>query len=373
MPSPLPSPDDPAAWLVLKSVPGLGNLRIKRLIDRFGGAEQVLAASPALLASVPGISSRLAHAVAATRVSEAMRVQCRRSIQAGICFVTLTSTDYPPLLREITDPPPLLSVLGSLPVTTRAVAVVGSRSASAYGLDTARRLGRDLAAAGWVVVSGMAVGIDTAAHQGALESGGPTVAVLGSGLGCLYPPENSRLAADIRRCGAIVSELPFSAQPDPHHFPARNRIISGMTRGTVVVEAARKSGSLITARLAGEQGREVFAVPGSVRSFKSSGTHQLIRQGAKLVEHAGDILEEIGPSAALCATETLTPHLSRDLSGLCPDARRIVRALGPDPVHMDTLVADLSMPPARLTSLLLDLELQGLIRRSSGGMVLPAS
>ena len=342
-------------WFTLQSVPGVGALLYKRLIDRFGSARAALAAPVAELVRVPGVTARLAAAIGVCRATEAARREIAAATAAGVAIVALDDPAYPPLLGQIPDPPPLLYVRGRLAAHPPAIAVVGTRNATDYGLGTARRLAAHLAHSGLTVVSGMALGIDTAAHEGALEAGGITVAVLGSGLGRLYPPGNRRLATRIARSGAVISELPMTAGPDPHHFPRRNRIISGLCLGTVVVEAGRRSGALITARLAAEQNREVFAVPGSIRSFKSAGTHGLIRQGAKLVEHAQDILEEFPALGRVtAATAPLPPRPPPD-----PEAARVLDALDVYPVHIDALARDLAMPSGRLAGVLLTLELDG--------------
>ncbi len=243
-------------WFTLKSVKGIGNLLFKRLIDRFETPANVLAASHDQLTAVAGIAPRLAAAIQRALPPDAARREIDDALRRGIGIVPLTAPGYPPLLREIPDPPPFLYVVGSIDASDRHIALVGSRNATGYGLATTRKLARDLAAATVTVVSGMARGIDTAAHWGALEGGGRTVAVLGCGLGTLYPPENRTLWEAIAAQGAVVSELAISAEPEAHHF------------------------------------REVFAVPGSVQSFKSAGTHRLIQQGAKLVASVSDILEE---------------------------------------------------------------------------------
>jgi DNA processing protein len=248
------------------------------------------------------------------------------------------------------------------------VAVVGSRNATDYGMSTTRRLCADLAVSGITVVSGMARGIDTAAHEGALDGGGQTIAVLGSGLARVYPPENRALFRRIGRQGAVVSEFGMLTGPDAHNFPRRNRIISGMSLGTVVVEASRRSGSLITAALAAEQNREVFAVPGSIRSFKSTGTHTLIKQGAKLVEHAQDIIEEL---EALLGTLPPAPDQSGSAgcpgpAGLSAAETRVMGALGPYPLHIDDLARKLSMAPGALAGILLQLEVKGRVLQSAG-------
>lgn len=354
-------------WLTLKSVPGVGNLLFKRLIDRFGTPEQVFQAGPEALENVEGISNRLSSAIIHCKPTDPVKQEYDLILEKKYRVIPVTDSGYPPLLKEIPDPPPFLYVHGVLPETRRGISVVGSRNATEYGVRTTRRLCRDLASLGWMVVSGMALGIDTAAHEGALSGGGKTLAVLGSGLERIYPRENRRLHDRIAENGAILSELPLLAEPDAHHFPARNRIISGLSLGTVVVEAARQSGSLITARLAAEQNREVFAVPGSIQSFKSSGTHLLIKQGAKLVEQARDIVEELSPmlpesSIAPANTEA---HDKR-LIDLSPEEHRIALTLNAYPTHIDELTRKMELPASTISSILLSLELKGIARQLPG-------
>jgi DNA processing protein len=285
----------------------------------------------------------------------------------GCRIITQTDARYPTLLLQIPDPPPYLYLYGETAAFSVCVAMVGSRHATSYGLSTTRRLSGDLARRDITVVSGLARGIDTAAHEGALQGGGTTVAVLGSGLANIYPRENTDLCRRIAAQGAVVSEFPLDAGPDPHHFPQRNRIISGMSLGTVVVEATRRSGSLITARMALEQNREIFAVPGSVNSFKSMGTHTLIKEGAKLVTHVGDILEELPPLAIRTdgrpATETTPSPIPPVLSG---EERRVFESLSPYPTHVDELIRQVHMDPGRIAGILLTLELQGLVKQEPG-------
>jgi DNA processing protein len=286
----------------------------------------------------------------------------------GFHIVTLTDSNYPELLRRIPDPPPFLYVSGILNKSPVNIAMVGSRNATGYGLSTTQRLSTSLAARGVTIISGMARGIDTAAHRGALAGGGKTIAVLGSGLANIYPAENKKLFQQISEHGAVVSEFPLFTKPEAHHFPMRNRIISGMSLGTVVVEATKKSGSLITARLAAEQNREVFAVPGSIQSFKSTGTHTLIKQGAKLVENAQDIIEEIAPMIQYTETpDAISPDANDDkLATLTKDERLVYDALGPYPVHIDHLARSISVKAGTLLSILLKLELDGLVEQSPG-------
>ena len=355
--------DELLPWFELKSVPGVGNHLFRRLIERFGSPEAALRAPVAELGRVEGMSRRTLDAMRSHRAPDAGRAEIERACRSGFRIVTLNDPAYPRLLREIPDPPPMLYVHGELEGLERPIAVVGSRHATSYGVDTTHRLCADLAAIGFTVVSGMAVGIDAAAHEGALAGGGRTVAVLGSGLAKVYPPQHRRLFDRIAARGAVVSEFPIDADPEPHHFPVRNRIISGMSLGTVVVEATRNSGSLITARLAAEQNREVFAVPGSVQSFKSTGTHTLIKEGAKLVENVQDILSELGYAAAPPDARAVRSQTHPSLTAKESD---VLGALGPYPLHIDELVRTLSLDAGALSGILLQLELKGLVTQQPG-------
>ncbi len=354
-------------WLHLKSIPGVGNLLCKRLIDRFGSPQNVLQASDQELLQVNGLTQRHVAAIR-THQPEGIEAELALAAKKGYRLVVLTDPDYPRLLKEIPDPPPLLYVYGRLEGHSMNLAVVGSRNATSYGLRTTADLCRSLATRNLSIVSGMARGIDTAAHEGALSAGGKTIAVLGSGLERIYPAENRRLYHRIAENGAVVSEFPLQAEPEAHHFPIRNRIISGMSLGTMVVEATRKSGSLITARLAAEQNREVFAVPGSVQSFKSAGTHTLIKQGAKLVEHAQDVIEELVPLVPVDPGhgKTSGDQSRPELDSLSDDEIRVYQALDPYPMHIDDLARKISMEPGKLLSLLLKLELNGMVEQSPG-------
>jgi DNA processing protein len=259
-------------------------------------------------------------------------------------------------------------VNGRLENTIRNIAVVGSRNATSYGISTTKRLCADLASLNFTIISGMARGIDTAAHIGALIGKGKTIAVLGSGFERVYPAENIKLFHKIAENGAVISEFPLITDPDPFNFPIRNRIISGISLGTVIVEATKRSGSLITARLASEQNREVFAVPGSVSSFKSTGTHTLIKQGAKLVEHAQDIVEEFSHLLPLQANVEKTGHRENglEIKHLSREEVAVLEALEPYPVHIDTLVRKLSMKSGKVLSILMQLELKGMVEQSPG-------
>ena len=355
-------------WFYLKSVPGVGNLLCKRLLDRFKSPENVIQASDQALRQVNGLTDRHVVAIKNHKMPDSVEAELTLVANKGYRIVTLTDSNYPRLLREIPDPPPFLYVYGQLDGDSGKLAVVGSRNATGYGLTTTRSLCASLTAYNLTIVSGMARGIDTAAHEGALASKGKTIAVLGSGLERIYPTENRKLCHRIAENGAVVSEFPLMAEPEAHHFPIRNRVISGMSLGTVVVEATKKSGSLITARLAAEQNREVFAVPGSIQSFKSTGTHTLIKQGAKLVEHAQDIIEEL---AALIQFSQRPPNepagkAGVDLTVLSADEVRVFNTLEPYPVHIDDLARKISMDAGRLASVLLKLELSGLVHQAPG-------
>lgn len=355
--------DHITSWLTLKTVPGIGNLLCARLVQRFGSPDQALSASAGALMQVEGMSPRLAGAVRRHRTPDWVRREIDLARHKGYGIVTPQDSLYPPLLQHIADPPPALFCYGRLEQETVPVAVVGSRRATHYGLDAARRLCIQLAERGVTVVSGMALGIDTAAHKGALDGGGRTVAVLGSGLNHVYPPKNVKLFHQIAERGCVMTEFFSQAAPEGHHFPMRNRIISGMSLGTVVVEAARRSGSLITARLAAEQNREVFAVPGSIRAATARGTHDLIKQGAKLVENADDILEEIAPM--LCATGA-TSSIAAALPKLSALEQSVFAALDAYPAHMDELARRLRLDVGMLGSTLSQLELKGVIYQEAG-------
>jgi DNA processing protein len=355
-------------WFYLKSVPGVGNLLCKRLIDRFKSPENVIQAAEQELLQVSGLTRRHVVAIKNHKLPDSIETELALIARKNYRIVTLTEPNYPRLLREIPDPPPILYVYGRLEGDSANLAVVGSRHATGYGLNTTKSLCESLTAYNLTIVSGMARGIDTAAHEGALAAGGKTIAVFGSGLERIYPAENRKLFHRIAENGAVVSEFPLMAKPEAHHFPIRNRVISGMSLGTVVVEATKKSGSLITARLAAEQNREVFAVPGSIQSFKSTGTHTLIKQGAKLVEHAQDIIEELAAQVQFSARpqKKAAGKPEMDLPELSADEARVFHALEPYPMHVDVLARKISMDSGKLLSILLNLELNGVIQQSPG-------
>jgi DNA processing protein len=357
-------------WFALKSIPGIGNILFKRLIHRFSSPERVFAAPIHELNRIKGISESLAFRIISSKFEETIKKEIDQVIEKGFHIITFSDTDYPPLLRDIPDPPPYLYVAGKLPPQSYNLAVVGSRNPTAYGISATKRLSENLAILGFTIVSGMARGIDSAAHEGALLGKGNTIAILGSGLGKIYPPENRKLFDQISENGAVVSEFSIQSPPEAHHFPIRNRIISGMSLGTVVVEAAKKSGSLITARLAAEQNREVFAVPGSIHSFKSCGTNSLIKQGAKLVEHVQDILEELSPqikeNLECISNNAYLDNRMKVLPKLNPDEQMVLNHLENYPVHVDELVRKTSIAPGKVLSILLKFELEGIAEQLPG-------
>lgn len=357
--------DAERAALALTRVPGVGPVTFRVLVDALGSAEAVWRAPASTVRSVDGCPRHVADAVRVFDGWTQVDAELVRLGSLGGRLLTLPSADYPVHLRRIHDPPPVLYVLGDLSTDERRViAVVGSRRATPYGTATATRLATELAAAGFVVVSGLARGIDAAAHQGALQGNGRTVAVLGCGVDVAYPPEMRGLKDKVRSHGAVLSEFPLGAPPDPHHFPTRNRIISGMSLGVLVIEATAESGSLITAKLALEQGREVFAVPGNVGTPTSTGTNRLIKAGATLVETADDLLEQVvGQVGQAVQRFAVAPSPAVDLTA---DERRVFDLLSWEPAHVDELTVRSSVAPDRLAEVLLGLELKGVAKQVPG-------
>jgi DNA processing protein len=356
-----------APWLALARVKGLGAVSFKKLTTRFVDPTAAFSAAPAELEQVEGLHRDAIDGIVAFSDWAEIDEEIERARDAGIAIVPFTNPNYPARLRTIADPPPFLYVKGNiLTDDDKAVAIVGSRSASEYGRRVARDLARGLASLGFTVVSGMARGIDGSAHESALQAGGRTIAVLGSGVERAYPAEHELLYRRIGENGAVLSELPIGTRPLAFNFPARNRLISGLSLGVVVVEATEKSGSLITATLAVEQGREVFAVPGEVGSSRSRGAHRLIRQGAKLVESVDDIIEEIAPQL-LDRTGSATQRAPRVLPQNASDtARTIFALLQENTLQVDQVIERTGMSAAQVLETLLDLELQGLLRQLPG-------
>jgi DNA processing protein len=350
--------------IALNTLPRLRAATARGAYGRFGSAAGILAAPAEELLALRGFGPALAGAVRSLDAERVGAEEERRARALGIAILTLGDQDYPERLRLIPDPPHVLYRLGSLtPQDGEGIAVVGARAATAYGRSVADRLGRDLATAGVTVVSGLARGIDGCAHRGALAAGGRTVAVLGTGLDRIYPPEHRRLAAAVRESGALLSEFPLGAEPEPWHFPLRNRVISGLARGVVVVEAAARSGALGTADMALEQGREVFAIPGPVTAPTSAGTNRLIRQGAGLVEGARDVLESFPDLASRLPSANAEPAADPTLTD--PE-RELLAAIGTAPLPIDDIIRVAAGPPAATTALLTALEIKGLVRQHPG-------
>lgn len=370
-------------WLALREIEGLGNIGCKALLSVLGSAREVFYASSQTLTAVPGIGPKIVDAIVKFDRWERIDGQMNTAARLGAAIITCRDALYPANLLQIHDHPLLLYVLGMLAPADVNVAVVGSRMASTYGKYTTEKLCRELALKGVTVVSGLARGIDAAAHRGALAGKGRTIAILGCGLDVIYPPENETLMHNISAAGAVVTEFPFGTPPHGPNFPARNRIISGMSLGVVVVEATDKSGSLITARLALEQNREVFAVPGSIDSPGSKGTNKLIKDGAKLVEHVDDILDEIMPQlgrdvpwsthrhhdsttdeGALVVSQR--PEHAADAVSLTAAESAVLGTITADPVHIDVIIGKTKLKSHEALSILLNLELQGRITQLPG-------
>lgn len=354
--------DDRFYWLALNAIPGFGPVLIKALLDRFGHPKRIFEASRRELARVDGIGERLAGMIKETDIQGKAHRELKLIEKLNASIVTIKDPSYPNNLRQIYDSPPLLYVRGNLqPRDDFAVSMVGSRLASNYGRMITERIAGDLARHGVTIVSGMARGIDSASHRGALSVGGRTIAVLGCGIDIVYPRENRHLFEEIMAHGAVISEFPMSTPPEGVNFPRRNRIISGLSLGVVIVQATSRSGSLITARLALEQNRDVFAVPGNIGMAGSQGTNRLIKQGAKLVESAEDILEEVLPRFR----HQWSASEDRDLS-LEEEEERVFCLLEDEPMHIDSIIAQTRMSASRVSTILLQLELRGLVQQLSG-------
>jgi DNA processing protein len=370
-------------WLALRMTPGLGTRTAVQLIDTFKTPEAVFRASRSEL-QAGGVSQGLAQSISSGCAFDDAVTQQQKLAEAGALVIPLTDPRYPARLKEIFDPPPMLFARGRVDLMLElALGIVGTRRPTAYGIAAAGRLAKDLAGAGLAIVSGMARGIDTAAHRAALESGGNTIAVFGCGVDEVYPAENRKLAEQISRDGLIVSEFPMATPPYPQNFPIRNRIIAGMSVGVLVVEGGEYSGSAITAKLAAEQNREVFAVPGNITSKMSWGPNLLVKQGAKLVQEWNDVVVELKAEdrrrlAERCrnrlnlkennGVETKDPAQSSLTFGLDGTGRAILNYLKPDaPMALDHLVETLAgTSPSEIIAALFELELAGLVRQLPG-------
>ncbi len=356
------------ALIALNMIDHVGPVRLRQLLEVFGSPTAVLGAPMEDLARVHGVGRETAMAIASWEERIDLLGELRRIQEFGCHVIVQADADYPPLLRQIYDPPIVLYVRGNLSERDKnGIALVGSRQNTPYGIDVARRLSYQLAYLGVTVVSGGARGIDTAAHQGALQAKGRTLAVLGTGINRVFPPENVQLYERIISSGALITQFPFNRPADKQSFPIRNRIVAGMTLGTVVVEANLSSGALITANFATDYGRQVFAVPGRIDSPRSKGCHELIKKGAKLCEGAEDVLSEfeyLFPSSNRPAAPNETGELP--LVELTPVEQSVLRALGEGEMHLDEVARRSLLPVSTVSVALLTLEMKRMVRQLPG-------
>jgi DNA processing protein len=371
----MPTPD--AYWLALRRVHGVGPRICRTLLQKYSSPEAIFQLDEASITAA-GVPRPVAKRIKEFREFDLLEKELCELPRLGARLLKWTDEDYPDNLREIADPPPYLFVRGPARLNEPGcLAIVGARAASEGGLRMAHRLGMELAAKGFTVVSGLARGVDGAAHQGALDGGGRTIAVMGCGIDVIYPPEHRKLAeAIIEGGGAIISELPLGTQPIAENFPTRNRILSGLCLGVVIVEAAEKSGSLITARMALEQNRQVFAVPGSPLTGKTRGSNRLIRDGAKLVECVEDVIEEIAPQIGIVQNKAKKPLNSlgnlearqqASIGTASEEDKVILKQLKQgEKLHVDSLIEASGLTPQAVLRLLLELELKGLVAQHPG-------
>jgi len=355
-------------WLTLRRLPGVGTHTQHELLEHFGSVENIFSASRGQLDKLLAGKNEAISAILDGPGAQTFQPEFDWLEQPGHHLLVWTDPDYPVLLREIADPPVMLYVIGRRAVLSNPqLAIVGSRNPSPMGRENAQAFAKSVAGAGLAVTSGLALGVDGAAHRGALAAGGITIAVTGTGLDRVYPARHRELAHEIAAHGALVSEFALGTPPLPENFPIRNRLISGLSLGTLVVEAALASGSLITARLATEQGREVFAIPGSIHAPQARGCHALIRQGAKLVETAQDILEELGPLASVARASM--PENAAPVPPLDAPMAALLQQIGHDPVSVDALIERSGLTADAVSSMLLQMELNGLVSSCPGGKV----
>lgn len=347
-------------WLGFSLVRGIGPARIRALLDAFGDVESAWNASPAELRRV-GLGPTLVDSLSESRARINLETELDRIDQAGFTLLTWEDPKYPERLLEIDAPPPVIFVRGTIEYEDRwAVAIVGTRGATGYGKDVAREVAMMLARNGVTVVSGLARGVDSVAHRAALDAGGRTLAVLGSGVDYIYPPEHRQLAERIAESGAVLSDYPLGTRPEPGNFPPRNRIISGLALVVVIVEAGESSGALITAEFAADQGREVFSVPGSIFSPVSRGTNRLIHTGARPLLAPEDVLEALNLDV-MARQETVSEALPEDET-----ERHVLQALAGEPLHVDELGAICGLPVSQISASLAMLELKGRVRQVGG-------
>jgi len=356
--------------ITLSLIDGVGSAIIQKLIGFFGSAEEALAASYQKLSQVMGLTPDLCRKIVDQRNKVLLSEELKLIEKHACKVITIHDEAYPQRLRTIFDSPQILYIKGELlPQDSMAISVVGSRRATNYGKNACDQLSRQLAANGFTIVSGFARGIDSIAHRGALEAGGRTIAVMGNGLSFVYPAENAKLMEEIAASGACISEFPMSVPPMATNFPRRNRVISGLSVGTLVIEASEKSGSLITARLAAEQGREVFAVPGEVFSKMSQGTHNLIKQGAALVETVEDIIDALSLDIPRAPETKAAPEIEKPPDIKLGDEEQAVwDVLTQTPMHIDDIARLSNLTASKVSSTLVMLELKGIVQQLPGKM-----
>ncbi len=369
-------------WLKLIRADNVGPTTFGKLINDFGSVDRALGASVSELGKIDGVGFKTAEQIAATRNKFDTTAELELAEKLGVWIIHLDDKRYPPVLKQIYDPPPVLYIKGSLTRQDNlCISIVGSRRCSLYGQEQSSRLAHFLSSAGFTICSGMARGIDTAAHQGALSAGGRTIAVQGCGLANIFPPENKKLFELIAESGACISELPLQYEPLSENFPPRNRIIAGLSLGTIVVEAGLRSGALITARAALDNNREVMAVPGKIDSPLNKGAHQLIKQGAKLIESIEDVMEALGyigkqlqshaaTAAAKASEKVETPLFDVSQLNLSDSERTIYDCLDKEPLHVDQLITETDLAPGNINAGLISLRLKGLIKQLPGNLFL---
>ena len=380
MVKPQPNSVDIEKWLKLIRTDRVGPSTFAKFIKHFGSVDRALGASVSELAKIDGVGLKIAERIATTRAKFDATSELELAQKLGVWIISLDDKRYPPVLKQIYDPPPVLYIKGNLTRQDNlSISIVGSRYCSLYGQEQSSRFAHFLSSAGFTISSGMARGIDTAAHQGALSADGRTIAVQGCGLANIFPPENKKLFELIAESGACISELPLRYEPLSENFPPRNRIIAGLSLGTIVVEAGLNSGALITARAALEYNREVMAVPGKIDSPLSKGAHQLIKQGAKLIESVEDVTEALGyigeqlqdhvSAAATKASESMERSLfdARNLK-LSSDERKTYDCLNKEPLHIEQIIADTELKAGSVNAALISLQLKGLIKQLPGSL-----
>jgi DNA processing protein len=375
-----PNSIDIEKWLKLIRADGIGSIIFTKLLKRYGSTDKILGASVSELAKVNGIGPKIAERIAATREQFDASSEIELAHKLGVWIINLNDNRYPPALKQINDPPPVLYIKGNLiRQDNLAISIVGSRQCSLYGQEQSSRLSHFLSSAGFTICSGMARGIDTAAHQGALSAGGRTIAVQGCGLGHIFPPENKRLFELISESGACISELPLNYEPIAKNFPPRNRIIAGLSLASIVVEAGLHSGALLTAEAAMDYNREVMAVPGKIDSPLSKGAHKLIKQGAKLVESVEDVMDALGyygeqlsehvNTAAKKANENIEQSLFNiEQFNLNEHEKVIFNSLDKEPSHIEQIIIDTDLSPGSVNAGLISLRLKGLIKQLPGSL-----